>query len=329
MEIYCKCGCGEKVEIKKHHKYYGIPNYIARHVPHQHCEKCGRFLGKNHVCGSNKGYKWSEKSRMKQSNLMKRLIKLGLKKKPPGKRMFGNENPSKRLEVRRKISEAKKGRVRVDMLGNKHPKYHFIPKKIILKKLIIGVSPNKIASELGVSPSTISRKLKEYDIVVSENFRIKKPIDKEQIYKEYVIHKKSTEEISKMFKISKSMVLNHLHSLGVKIYIHTVSYPQKKLYEKIKSVYPEALLNQRIPNTRKFGDIVLSDSKIIIEFDGKYWHQDKKRDIERDNLLTSLGWKIFHIDSFSDEFPFLFNTEKGIAWNINYLKNIKVLEEEK
>jgi len=28
---YCNCGCGQKIETKRHHKYYGIPNYISGH----------------------------------------------------------------------------------------------------------------------------------------------------------------------------------------------------------------------------------------------------------------------------------------------------------
>jgi hypothetical protein len=28
---YCKCGCGQQIIIKKHHKYYGIPDYISGH----------------------------------------------------------------------------------------------------------------------------------------------------------------------------------------------------------------------------------------------------------------------------------------------------------
>jgi len=27
----CACGCGQEIKIKKHHKYYGIPNYIKGH----------------------------------------------------------------------------------------------------------------------------------------------------------------------------------------------------------------------------------------------------------------------------------------------------------
>ena len=31
MERTCKCGCGMKIKLQKHHSHYGIPNYILGH----------------------------------------------------------------------------------------------------------------------------------------------------------------------------------------------------------------------------------------------------------------------------------------------------------
>ena len=43
---YCKCGCGEEIIVKLHHKYYGIPDFIRGHnsrirpgVPHKEATK--------------------------------------------------------------------------------------------------------------------------------------------------------------------------------------------------------------------------------------------------------------------------------------------------
>src|SRR3972149_10251213 len=30
-ERNCKCGCGNKIEIKKYHRFYGIPEYLSGH----------------------------------------------------------------------------------------------------------------------------------------------------------------------------------------------------------------------------------------------------------------------------------------------------------
>jgi hypothetical protein len=50
MESYCACGCGQKIELKPHHKYYGIPRFISGHnlTPHPKpkiekiCPNCGK-----------------------------------------------------------------------------------------------------------------------------------------------------------------------------------------------------------------------------------------------------------------------------------------------
>lgn len=40
--LYCKCGCGKKIKIKTHHKYYGIPKYIQGHNLIKEIEKLNR-----------------------------------------------------------------------------------------------------------------------------------------------------------------------------------------------------------------------------------------------------------------------------------------------
>ena len=41
--------------------------------------------------------------------------------------------------------------------------------------------------------------------------------------------------------------------------------------------------------------LFIDDIKIDIEYDGWYWHQDKKKDMARDEFLKSNGWKILRI----------------------------------
>ena len=38
--------------------------------------------------------------------------------------------------------------------------------------------------------------------------------------------------------------------------------------------------------------LFINQNKIDIEYDGWYWHQDKQKDIVRDNLIKRQGYKI-------------------------------------
>jgi len=45
-------------------------------------------------------------------------------------------------------------------------------------------------------------------------------------------------------------------------------------------------------------DIVDQDNKINIEYDGEFFHKNrKKKDKERDRILKSNGWKVLRISS--------------------------------
>lgn len=58
----------------------------------------------------------------------------------------------------------------------------------------------------------------------------------------------------------------------------------------------KVLAQQKIGKYR--ADFLLPDQKLIVEIDGKPFHSDKKKEIERDNAMTltmGLGWKVLHI----------------------------------
>lgn len=70
-----------------------------------------------------------------------------------------------------------------------------------------------------------------------------------------------------------------------------ISKPQMKLYETILSLYPDAQLEYPIFNRSL--DIALVNYKIDIEFDGNFWHKNRKdEDKKRDDLLKRKGWKV-------------------------------------
>jgi len=80
-----------------------------------------------------------------------------------------------------------------------------------------------------------------------------------------------------------------------------VSYQQQKLFNLCiywfdAKIELEYFLKTKIKN--RFIDIAFPKYKVAIEYDGDYWHQDKKKDEERDKEIEDMGWKIFHYNKW-------------------------------
>ncbi len=80
----CKCGCGKMIKLQRHHMYYGIPEFSKGHFPWTEERKKKLRI-------ANLGKIPSIKTREKWSQIRK------------GK-LLGDKNPSKSLEVRKKLS---------------------------------------------------------------------------------------------------------------------------------------------------------------------------------------------------------------------------------
>lgn len=83
--------------------------------------------------------------------------------------------------------------------------------------------------------------------------------------------------------------------------------PEVKLFEVIKSRYPneEVMSNHRVKTQdgNRFIDVAIPVLMLGWEFDGKYWHKDKKEaDQRRHEAIEAEGWKLTHYSNES-EFP--------------------------
>lgn len=94
------------------------------------------------------------------------------------------------------------------------------------------------------------------------------------------------------------------------------SSQQIKLYEVIKSKYPDAALNYPFSTCSLDIFVCVNDIKIDVEYDGSYWHQDKQKDIKRDKFLQSQGLKTLRICS-----GHMLPTEQELFEAIDYLVN--------
>ena len=71
-----------------------------------------------------------------------------------------------------------------------------------------------------------------------------------------------------------------------------MSYPEKVAYDWLIAN------NVKFEHQKKIGryyvDFFITDTKLIIEIDGQYWH-DKDKDEKRDEIINKLGYKIIRI----------------------------------
>lgn len=87
------------------------------------------------------------------------------------------------------------------------------------------------------------------------------------------------------------------------------SEKQDEVMEYIRSIYPSEINKGKKFKTSigiREADIEIPDKKIIIEFDGLYWHSDDKIDrdyhIDKTNAFKELGYRTVHI--FEDEWDY-------------------------
>ena len=100
-------------------------------------------------------------------------------------------------------------------------------------------------------------------------------------FKEVILPKRS--------KNKKEWMLNggssYLNSFNRKI---GPSKPQLHIFNIVKEIYPTAEIE--LPCLNFYLDIVILEHKIVIEYDGGWWHQNKKYDEWRQGKVEKEGW---------------------------------------
>jgi len=74
-------------------------------------------------------------------------------------------------------------------------------------------------------------------------------------------------------------------------YIKNPSKPQKNIFKIVKEIFPSAILNCPFIKLNYNVDILIPEYKIVIEYDGAYWHKNLEKDNERQNKIEKLGYK--------------------------------------
>lgn len=85
---------------------------------------------------------------------------------------------------------------------------------------------------------------------------------------------------------------NYLHNGGASYmlsFVSNPSIPQCELHQRIKSIYKDTYLN--FPILGYNVDIAVLSLKLVIEYDGSWYHQDKEKDMIRQKEIENMGWK--------------------------------------
>lgn len=103
------------------------------------------------------------------------------------------------------------------------------------------------------------------------------------------------------YGVEYTLQLPEVREKGLQTMIHNRTYktskPQEQLRDVLIEMYGECEYNK--PCGTKLLDcvITINNQMIDVEYDGRYWHQDKERDKIRDEFCISQGYKVLRIDS--------------------------------
>ena len=121
-----------------------------------------------------------------------------------------------------------------------------------------------------------------------------------------IVQQKSRESFKEKYGVEHALQ----HPLFMNKFIKTMSEkesfasnPQIEIYRILKDKYKHCYLEYPYSQCLLDCLLIIDDVKIDVEFDGKFWHKDKNRDIRRDNFLRSEGFKILRIKGATKDEP--------------------------
>jgi len=148
----------------------------------------------------------------------------------------------------------------------------------------------------------ISEKLKSEEVrkkikeTCLKNFGVENPMKREEIKektRDTMMKRYGVENPSKLPEVRRK-ISEYMKNGGAthsNSFVKNPSGPQVKIYNNVKELYSEALIEYWVLDKYRL-DIAILSLKIDIEYDGKHWHQDQEKDRKRDEELESLGWKV-------------------------------------
>jgi len=178
------------------------------------------------------------------------------------------------LEVRRKNSVSHIGRGLGKPGPNKGKKFGPHSKEW---------NENISKSNSGQVPWSKGKNLKKESIEKQRQTMIEKWKNPDSVYNSEIYR----ELLSESMKNGRSVYMNH--------HVVNPSKPQGKLFIVSCKVLPRPVHNfpiYRVSKGNKSYNVDVADSSlgIILEYDGSYWHKDKKYDLKRQKEIEEDGW---------------------------------------
>jgi len=214
-------------------------------------------------------------------------------------KISGENNPMKRLEVKAKISgersHTKRPEVRKKMSLAQKGKNHSVESK---KKISIG------QKKIWENPEYREEQCRKRKEVSNRPENKKKTSLRMKTF--FDEHPENREEVRERMLNGQAVYMNS--------FIENPSKPQVEMYDIIKSVFPDAILNY--PYGRFCLDVAVSEKLLCFEFDGIYWHSSvkaKKQDFKKDNFLKERNWKVYHFNEHT------INTIENVLRELKYL----------
>lgn len=187
------------------------------------------------------------------------------------------------------------------ILGKPNPKLSETLRKLyaegarkppFLNKHHTDASRDKISKKnLGRKNPHLSELNKRIDIRKKHSEIMKKMYENNPELKK-ILTKKANEKTRELVKEGKQV----LQLIRFDNRIVKPTKPQTILYNYVKNIFPEALIEYKIYEIRKSCDIAIPSLKIDIEYDEPYWHKDKESDNKRDEAFLSIGWKVIRFN---------------------------------
>lgn len=284
-------------------KYFSILNTGKKLTPETREKLRQANLGKKHsaetkhkISLANKGRSYSPETieKYRQSKLGPNNPMYGKKISEMHRKHLSEARMGKRLseETRKKISLKHKGGTKPKMTGDRLVRQRELLKRIQQDALI---QKKRAEKRKGIPLSQSTREKiskahlgKTISDVVKKNLSIK---IKQKWAEDPVYRNKISETLKQKWRQYPEKHPNFI--MGKKGF---VSRPQKAMYNLVKEYFPTAILNYPV-NTKMgmlFPDVGIPDLKIGFEYDGEYWHKDRKdHDKQRLENLKDAGWEMF------------------------------------